>query len=268
MQVLYNPTKDQLSQIQNPVVTIGSYDGVHEGHRVILKRVINKAHEIGGQSVVITFNPHPRKIIFPEEKIELLNTLPEKLFLLNRVGIDNVIIIPFTKELQHVSSENFVRDFLFGMLGTKVLVIGYNHHFGNNREGSFDYLKTLQSEYDFELCQIPKHDIDNEKVSSTIIRKLLLSGEVAHAAKSLGTPYFVFGLFFKSGYFVPEDGNKLIPAPGSYRVRINSLEEMDGAPDVFEEAVLIFKPDNQLFVKLPYPVPFNDFLRCQVEFLF
>lgn len=268
MRVIYNPNRDQLSQISNPVVTMGSYDGVHGGHRVILERVINKAREIDGESVVITFDPHPRKIIFPNEKLELLNTLPEKLSLLESVGIDNVVVIPFTKEFQHISSERFVKDFLFEMLGTKILVIGYNHHFGSNREGSFDYLKTLQGEYNFELWQIPKHDIDNEKVSSTIIRNLLLSGEVAHAAKSLCTPYFIFGNILKSGSFVPEGDDKLIPAKGDYQIRISSLGEKDGKKKSgFEDAILTIQSDKHLFVKLTDTSLPDESLQCKIEFI-
>jgi riboflavin kinase/FMN adenylyltransferase len=223
---------EDFPKVKNPVVTTGTFDGVHLGHQKIIGRLKEVAREVNGETVLLTFYPHPRMILFPEDnELKLLNTQEEKIRLLEKAGIDHLIIYPFTKEFSRLSSVEFVRNVLVNRIGTHRLVIGYNHHFGRNREGSFAHLLEYGPLYGFEVEEIPAKDIDSIEISSTKIRQALSKGDVATAHSYLGHPYSLTGKVVKGlqlgrtiGYptanIVSEDRYKLIPADGIYAVTV------------------------------------------------
>lgn len=213
-----------------PVVTSGTFDGVHIGHQKILRRVIERAKEKNGQSVVITYWPHPRLVLFPDDnKLRLLSTIEERIEQLRSFGIDYLLIIPFTKEFSRTSSRTFITDILVKALNTKLLVIGYDHRFGKNREGSFENLKARSAQYGFEVEEIPRQDIDDVGVSSTKIRKALENGDIETANLYLGRRYSLSSvvvegdkigrtLGFPTANLAIPEAPKLIPANGVYAV--------------------------------------------------
>ena len=152
---------DEASGLRNPVVTTGSFDGVHIGHKTIINRLKMLAEKHNGESVLITFHPHPRKVLYPDtagKDLKLINSQEEKLLLLEKAGVDNVIIVEFTREFSKITSEEFVRDLLKGKLGAKVVVVGFNHHFGFNKEGDYRQLWEMQEKYAFEAEEIPEQN--------------------------------------------------------------------------------------------------------------
>lgn len=219
--------------VPNPVVTSGTFDGVHLGHQKILNRIREIADQIGGKTVMITFWPHPRLILYPNEhNLRLLTTFEEKAKLLREFGIDHLLTIPFTKEFSELSSEEFIQNILIDKIQTRKLVIGYDHRFGRNREGSFEYLKENIDRYHFELEEISREDVDDVGVSSTKIRQALEEGEVHIANEFLGRPYELNGIIIKgqqlgrsigfptANIHIPLD-YKLIPCDGAYAVTID-----------------------------------------------
>ena len=222
----------EFSPIKNAVVTTGTFDGVHIGHQKIIHRVKEIAHQIAGQSVIITFHPHPRLVLFPEDNhLKMLNTLPEKIKLLEASGIAHLIIIPFTKEFSRLSSVDFIQQIIVDQIGSKKLVIGYDHHFGKNREGSFEHLKHYGPSYGFEVEEIPKQDINDVGVSSTKIRTALAQHQIAIANQYLGYPYAIEGIVvkgdqigrsigFPTATIQIQESHKLIPADGIYAVHM------------------------------------------------
>lgn len=213
-------------------VTTGTFDGVHLGHKIIIERLIAAARTIGGESVLLTFYPHPRMVLFPDDdQIKMLNTPLEKENLLQASGIDHLVVIPFTKEFSRLSSLEFVRNILSNTLKAKKLVIGYDHHFGRNREGSFAHLLEFGSLYGFQVEEIPAQDIDHVAISSSKIRQALASGDLNTANSYLGYEYSITGKVIKGkqlgrtiGYPTANieinDNYKLIPAIGVYAVKI------------------------------------------------
>lgn len=212
---------DSLPAFRAPVVTVGSYDGVHGGHRAILRKIEELAKANGGESVVVTFAPHPRIVLGKAEGLKLLNTLEEKIALLDEVGIDHLIVAPFTEEFSRLSSEDYVRDYLVEKIGVKTLVVGYNHHFGHNKDGDFRFLQSLQKDYDFEVCEISRQQIDDEKVSSTVLRRMIGEGDMAHAMRLLERPYILIANLKECSV----DPYKLLPPDGRYRVKIEGQGE-------------------------------------------
>jgi len=216
--------------LSHAVVTSGTFDGVHIGHQKILRRVIERARQCAGQSVVITYWPHPRLVLFPEDNtLKLLSTIDERIEQLRSFGIDYLLIIPFTKEFSRTSSRTFISDILVKALHTKVLVIGYDHRFGKNREGSFEHLKTHASKYGFEVEEIPRQDVDDVGVSSTKIRKALEQGDVETANTFLGRAYALTSgvvegnklgrtIGYPTANLALPAPHKLIPANGVYAV--------------------------------------------------
>lgn len=223
---------EELPAIRNAIVTQGTFDGVHAAHRVIINRVKELAAQYDGETVLMTFDPHPRMVLFPDEHgLRLLHTLDEKIAALEQEGIDHLVVIPFTKEFSRLTSLQFIRDIIVNKLGTKVLVIGYDHRFGKNREGTFQHLKDFSSLYGFEVEEIPEQDVDNVAVSSTRIRLALEAGDINTANKYLGKKYAVSGIVMKGkqlgrtiGYPTANiavlDPVKLIPADGVYAVEV------------------------------------------------
>lgn len=222
---------DELEKIPNPVLTIGTFDGVHLGHQRIIQQLNEEAQKHGGESVLFTFYPHPRMVLFPDSHgLKLLQTQVEKIEKLERMGLQNVIVHPFTKEFSRLTAVEFVRDYLVNKLNVKTIVIGYDHQFGKNREGSLELLKDLGPVYDFNVIEIAAQDIDDVNVSSTKIRNALSTGNIETANLFLGAPFELNGtvipgkqvgrkIGFPTANMDLGSSVKIIPAAGVYLVR-------------------------------------------------
>jgi riboflavin kinase/FMN adenylyltransferase len=184
---------DKFKKLDKAVVTMGTFDGVHLGHQEIFKDLINTAQKINAQSVVITFDPHPRKVLNPSVHIPLINTLEEKIELLAQTKIDYLIVIHFDKQFSELSSLDFITEILVHKIGCTQLVIGYDHHFGKNREGSFEYLKNNGHLFGFEVKEISAQKVNETKISSTAIRKYVTDGEIQKANQLLNYNYTLTG---------------------------------------------------------------------------
>ena len=184
---------ESFKPVPNAVVTIGTFDGVHRGHQEILRNMVNRAKELGGESVVVTFYPHPRQVLSHDSGIRFISTQDEKINHLEALGIDNLIIINFTKEFAAISSEDFITNFLVKNIHPAVLIIGYDHHFGKGRTGDFEMLYELGTKYHFKVEKIEEQDIENVAVSSTKIRHYLETGDIRHANMLLGYEFSYTG---------------------------------------------------------------------------
>lgn len=223
---------DNLQRIPNAVVTSGTFDGVHVGHQKILKNVIKTAEKYKGKSVVLTFWPHPRFVLFPDDnKLKLLSTFEEKARILEEVGIDYLVKIKFTKVFSQLSSEAFIQDVLVDKIGAKKLVIGYDHKFGKNREGSFEYLKENSLKFGFDVEEISRQDIDDVGISSTKIRQALKEGHVHLASDYMGRPFSLTGqviegqqigsdIGFPTANIQLDETFKVVPKYGVYAVTV------------------------------------------------
>ncbi|HLG03479.1 MAG TPA: bifunctional riboflavin kinase/FAD synthetase [Bacteroidia bacterium] len=230
---------DEFQPVRNAVVTTGTFDGVHLGHQQIISRLKETAQRIGGQTVLLTFFPHPRMVLFPERKQLLLNTLEEKIALLEKAGINHLVIQPFTREFSMLSSRDFIEKILVRKLGTKMLVIGYDHHFGKNREGSFEQLVKSGPVYGYGVEEIPGKEVEHVRVSSTRIRQALEAGDVETAQAFLGYRYRLKGtvvkgkqlgrtLGFPTANLLVDDPYKMVPADGVYAVQVFRNEAVYG----------------------------------------
>ncbi len=218
--------------ISNPVVTIGSFDGVHKGHVQVILSLKRVAERLGGQSVIISFEPHPREVLYPQEKhVGLLTTLEEKIGILETLGVGHLIILPFTRSLADLEYTDFVRDLLVGQIGMKGLVIGYDHRFGKNREGTFEKLKTLAASYHFYLEQEEVYEEHKINISSTKIRNALQRGDISCVNEFLGYAYSLRGkvvagdkigrgMGFPTANVALDDARKLLPVSGVYAVQV------------------------------------------------
>jgi riboflavin kinase/FMN adenylyltransferase len=223
---------DDLQPLANAVAS-GTFDGVHLGHQTILARLTEVARASNGQSVLITYWPHPRTVVSNDSQdLKLLTTLDEKIDLLDLAGVDQLVVIPFTRSFSQLSSEEFIRQILIEKIGTKKLVIGYDHRFGRDREGGFDYIQAHQSEYGFGVEEIPRQDVEAVGVSSSKIRAALSEGNVKIANRFLGRPYSLTGTIvkgrqlgrtigFPTANMQVDDPSKLIPANGVYAVDVD-----------------------------------------------
>ncbi len=228
---------NQKLPIKNAVVTTGSFDGVHIGHKTILNRLNDIAKEIGGESTLITFHPHPRKVLFPDtagKELRLISSQREKIELLRKVGLHNLIILPFSIEFSKMSSLDFIRNILVKKLHAHTVVIGFNHHFGHNREGDFEHLRELGKYYNFAVEEIPQQDIDNETVSSTKIRQAIKEGRIQRANAYLDHHYIIVGELYRTETILDQAGLpiyranidedvKLIPAEGVYAISVSNV---------------------------------------------
>lgn len=232
---IYNSI-DEFPGISNAIVTIGTFDGVHEGHLQIISRLLELRKEQNAETVVLTFFPHPRMVLQPDDNnLKLITSMEERKILLRKNGIDHLIIQPFSKEFSRLSAIEFVRDILIAKIGMKTLVIGYDHHFGRNREGSYKDLEEMAPTYGFKLEEITKKVVDEVAVSSTKIRNHLLSGDIELANKLLGHDFMLSGevvkgdqigagLGFPTANLKISEPFKLIPRHGIYAV----LAQVDG----------------------------------------
>ncbi|MBR6815574.1 MAG: FAD synthetase family protein [Alistipes sp.] len=209
---------ENLPKFRRAVATMGSFDGVHGGHLVLIRQVIERAKELGGESVVLTFDPHPRFVLGTGEGLQLLSTLEEKIELLDRAGIDNLIIIPFTREFSHQTPEEFIRSSL-KQIGIERLVVGYNHRFGHNKEGDYNYLEREKKSFKIEMVE--QQLISDNKVSSTIIRQAIEQGDIGQAIKLLSHPYIIICHMDENGIASAIDTQKLLPQAGEYTTIIN-----------------------------------------------
>jgi len=260
---------DDPGSIKNPVVTTGSFDGVHIGHKTILKRLRNIADEIGGETVLITFHPHPRKVLYPDsagKDLKLINTQREKIELLSKSGLDHLIIVTFTLEFSKTTSHEFVENVLVGKLHAKKIVVGFNHHFGHNRQGDYAYLYELARNHDFEVEEIPEQDVENETVSSTTIRKALHEGRIQRANAYLDHFYIIMGML-RDGHPVCQEAGfptyeveieedvKLIPPQGVYAISLLyvqrkykgmlNVKQFDDRPHISLE-IHLFQHDHEI----------------------
>ncbi len=208
---------DSLPKMHRPAATLGSFDGVHCGHTILLDKVSRLAAESDGDSVVLTFEPHPRITLHKDDGLKLLTTFEEKAYLLERCGIDYVIIIPFDEEFSRLSREEFVEEYLTGKLGIEKLVVGYNHHFGRNKEGDYSFLAGSAG---IAVAEVEQQLVGSDKVSSTVIRRRVENGDMRNAVRLLGHPYIIIGMTDAEGT-IATDRYKLLPPDGEYAARIN-----------------------------------------------
>ena len=228
---------DEFTAVKNAVVTIGTFDGVHIGHRKIISGIKEIADSIGGETVILTFFPHPRMILHPEdESLKLITTITEKAALMEDLGVDHLIITPFSRDFSNQTAESYIRDVLVNKIGTKKIVIGYDHRFGKDRQGGFEDLQRLGPVYGFDVVEIPEQDINEVAISSTRIRNALLNGEIDLANSFLGYPFFITGTVIRGdqigrqlGYptanIVVEEKYKLIPTDGIFAVTVTVAGE-------------------------------------------
>jgi riboflavin kinase/FMN adenylyltransferase len=237
-----------LPEFINAAITIGTFDGVHCGHAQIITQLKKEAEINEGESVIITFDPHPRMILNArknQQPIKLLNTLSEKIELLSKQKIDHLVVIPFTDEFSNQSAEEYIADFLVAKFHPKTIIIGYDHHFGKNRSGDYKLLEQYQQEFNYDVKEIPVHVLDHVTISSTKIRQALESGDIRTANECLGYDYFFEGkviegnklgrtLGYPTANLEIKDPNKLIPADGIYAVNVRIQKENDADSFVSE----------------------------------
>lgn len=224
----------EIQEIRNAVLTIGSFDGVHKGHQKILQSLITTAKDIAGESVVLTFHPHPRQVLSrgKEAALKLINSPQEKIELLEKTGIDHLVIIPFTQDFAKLSPREYMEDFLVRYFHPSLLIIGYDHQFGKDRKGNFDSLQRYAEETGaFRLKEIPAQDISDVTVSSTKIRNAIAEGNIEHANNLLGYIFTLKGkvvngervgrsIGFPTANVVPVFRDKILPGPGIYTAKV------------------------------------------------
>ncbi len=228
---IYTDLKD--FSATNPVVTIGTFDGVHLGHRKVIRRLQELAQKVNGETVIFTFYPHPRLVLNADNNgLRLINTLEEKKVLLEAAGIDHLVIYPFTKEFSQLSYIEFVEQILVKQLGMKFLVVGYDHRFGHNREGTYEDLKVFADQLDFKIERQDVLNMDTINVSSTKVRKAISEGDIKTANKYLGYRFFIKGdvvngkklgrkIGFPTANIDPQESYKLVPKDGVYAVKVD-----------------------------------------------
>ncbi len=208
----------EIPQMKHAVATIGSFDGVHSGHMALLHRVAEIARQVQGESMVVTFEPHPRYVLGSGDKLRLLSTLDEKIVLLERAGIDAVVVVPFTLEFSHTSPREFIERDIVGS-GIRSLVVGYNHRFGYNKEGDYNYLEARSAGLDVHMVE--QQQIAHSKVSSTIVRQAVTKGMMEKACRLLGHPYLILCQEHEDGSVSGIDAHKLLPMDGVYDASVN-----------------------------------------------
>lgn len=224
---------DGVERDSNSVLTVGTFDGVHAGHMALINKVLEKAKKREGRSVVVTFDPHPREIINPGDAgIKLLTSLSERREILGEMGIDKMVVIPFDRDFSLLSSEEFVEDIIYRKIGVSEFVIGYDHHFGKDREGTIETIEQLGEKLGFDAYVVSKKEVGDQTVSSTTIRKTISeTGEVSEAARMLQRPYRLNGMVvhgdkrgkeigYPTANIKPEDSRKIVPRIGVYAVRV------------------------------------------------
>ena len=279
---------EPIEEIKSAVVTSGTFDGVHVGHQKILSRLREVADQTGGETVMITYWPHPRMVLKPwDNSLKLLSTFPEKANLLEKHGVDHLVKIPFTKEFSQMSAEDYIRIILHDRLKTDRMIIGYDHRFGKDRTGGLEELKGFSSKYGYEVEEISRQDIDEIGVSSTKIRRALETGDVKLANQYLGREYTIGGMVvkgqqlgrtlgFPTANISIKENYKLIPSDGIYAVKVcNKYKKFSGMlnighrPTVGGEhktiEVHIFDFDEDIY-NSEISLEFIDHVRTEVKF--
>ncbi|GDX51026.1 riboflavin biosynthesis protein [Bacteroidota bacterium] len=228
---------NNLPLFKNPVITIGTFDGVHEGHRNLIQKIKSLSNEKQGESVLITFDPHPRLVVYPDDKsLRILTTLNEKISLLKKEGVDHLIVVPFTKEFSLLSAKDYLQNFLIEKLHPSIIVTGYNHSFGHHRDGNIEMLRRFENEFHYKVEELNKQLVDDIAVSSTRVRIALNEGDIELATDLLGHSYSISGIVvhgqhlgnkigFPTANISINNSLKLIPADGVYAVRVNYKNE-------------------------------------------
>ena len=231
---------NDLPVFKNAVITIGTFDGVHKGHQKLIERIKSLSKKIDGESIMVTFHPHPRIVINPEDKsLRLLNTIEEKIALLEKYEVDNVVIVPFSRHFSEQSAEDYIENFLVKNFHAKYIVIGYDHKFGKNRAGDYKLLEKMKHDFGYEMEEITKETLDDIGISSTKIRTALESGQIKLANELSGHPYTLSGtvvrglqngrkLGFPTANIQVSDEYKLIPKTGIYAVRVLYKNDLFG----------------------------------------
>ncbi len=279
---------NDLPHFSNPVITTGSFDGVHTGHALILEQLIKEAESKSGTAVLITFYPHPKHVVQANDKpVYILNTPEEKYELLQRRGINNIVVVPFNEAFAAQTANDYIEHFLVAKFNPAAIVTGYDHRFGNNREGDFGLLKQEGEKFSFEVKEIPEHILKNVTISSTKIREAMLTGDIGKATEYLGYDYFFSGTVIQGnklgrtiGYPTAnlqiEDENKLVPANGVYAcdVKLNDRKlkgmmnigvrpTVDGTKRTIE--INLFDFDEDIYGET-LTVTLKHWLRSEVKF--
>lgn len=281
---------EQLPPFQNAIITIGTFDGVHMGHRQIIDKLKSEAKTVNGETVIITFHPHPRKVVSSAILgIRLINTLEERIELLQGLGIDHLVIVPFTDAFANQPAEDYVKNFLIDKFHPHTIIIGYDHRFGRDRLGDYRLLEKMAAAYNYKLKEIPKHILENISISSTNIREAILHSDIATANRLLGYEFFFSGevvhgdkLGRKLGYPTAnlkiQNEEKIIPGNGIYAVYAKSEESaqtlkgmmsigfrptVDGKKRVVE--VNLFDFDKEIYGQI-LKVYVKKFLREEVKY--
>ncbi|MFH0733290.1 MAG: riboflavin biosynthesis protein RibF [bacterium] len=269
------------------VVTIGTFDGLHAGHRALIDTLIYKSAELNFKNILVTFDPHPRNVVNENSKIQTLSTLDEKLKILEHLGVENVLVIKFTKEFSEVNYENFLREYIIKGLNVKLLIIGHDHKFGKDREGNETKLKQFSAQNGFEVISVTSVEIDGEIVSSTKIRNNLLFGKIIEANKFLMQNYFIEGIVVKGSQRgrelgfptanIKTDDDKLLPVEGVYAVSCKienivyfGMMNIGKRPtfDKFEKPIIeinLFEFNLDIYDKKVW-IEIYDFIRDEVRF--
>ena len=281
----------QLPAFQNAVITIGTFDGLHNGHRKIIDLMQSEADRVNGETVIITFDPHPRQIVAKEKSpIFLINTLEEKIGLLQKANIDHLVVIPFTAEFANQTAEAYISDFLVNTFHPHTIIIGYDHRFGKDRMGDYKLMEAKAAAYNYIVKEIPVYMLQDAAISSTKIREAILQGDIDTARNYLGYDYFFSGkviagnklgrtIGYPTANLQIEDKNKLVPGNGVYAVtikneelKINNLGGMmnigvrptvDGTTRVIE--VNIFNFDQDIYGET-LTITLKKYLRSEVKF--
>ncbi len=223
---------EEITSIKNAVLTIGTFDGVHIGHQKILQKLQEEAYKIEGETVLFTFYPHPRMVLNPTNHgLKLIQTQEEKIKKLKKLGLENIIIQPFTEAFSNLTAQDFIEKFLIEKLNVKKLVIGHDHQFGKNREGTLSFLIEMSEIHNFEVIEIPAQEINEVNISSTRVRKAIESGDVQVANSYLGEPFELNGFVvkgnqlgrtigFPTANILIDESIKIIPKRGVYAVEV------------------------------------------------
>lgn len=277
-----------LPAFRQAVITVGTFDGVHQGHQHLIQHIRKRAAEINGESILITFDQHPRAVVYPEDPtLRILSTPEEKIELLQALKVDHLVIVPFTREFSKLSARDYVDQFLAGKFHPAIIAIGYNHQFGHHRDGNIELLRKLAAVYNFGVEEISKQMVDEIEVSSTRIRIALTEGDVRTGAHLLGHPYSLQGIVVKGnqlgrkfGYptanIAVADPYKLIPADGVYAIRAQVKDQLlDGVASIgFRPTVngrhrtveaFLFDYDGDLY-NTTLKIYFVEWLRSEVKF--
>lgn len=280
---------NEVERVPNTVLTVGTFDGVHAGHRVLMNTVLRKAEERNARSVIVTFDPHPREIINPGDAgIKLLTTLQERREVLEELGIDTLLVIPFDRDFSLLTAEEFIRDIIYTKVGVSEFVIGYDHHFGRDREGTIETVERLGKKLDFESYVVSKQEVGDQTVSSTAIRNAISEeGNMRKAARMLRRRYRLSGavvhgdkrgkeIGFPTANIHPLDERKIIPRQGVYAVKatvegkqwggmmnIGVRPTFDGEGQTLE--VHLFEFDQDIYGKT-IEIQFVERIRDEKEF--